>query len=276
MPPPSTSPEVMEAHFQKAAETYEKFAGALTRKISREILDKFLTKPLSQDSVVLDNAAGPGITATEILNFCSSDSVPRKIHATDFSSQMIKELEKSGHSEIKGDVMDMQDLKFDDGTFTHSFCCFGIFAAPDATKAAKEIYRTLQSGGSTYVTTWVHLKWGGLVNSALHRIRPDAPEYKGPLDPAWSRSEKLRDVLVSGGFKESQVQVVRLDAQADSSFWEGNLEFVRGPLVMGTLTKEWEEDEKKRFDEALVEVFDAELKTGAPVPMSCWIATATK
>ena len=266
----------MSEHFDKAASTYEEAGGGLTRVISRHILNNLLTRPLGPGSVILDNAAGPGITATEIVKNTSDGGLPKEIHAVDYSAPMIKELEKQDFPQIQGQVMDMQDLKFADDKFTHSFCCFAIFTAPDAIKAAQEMYRTLRPGGTAYITTWQSLAWVPIVDRAIHRVKPEAPEYSGLLDPAWSTAEKLKSVLVAGGFKISQIDAVRFEPKTEPTFWQGALRFVQSPLVSGSITKDWKEEEKTQFTKILNEEVQNEMERSERANMPCWIAIATK
>ena len=189
---------------------------------------------------------------------------------------MIKNLEKRGHSEIKGHVMDSQDLGFGDGTFSHSFGLFFIFLVSDPVKAAKEIYRTLKPQGSAYVTSWRNLPWVSIVNDAVHKVKPDAPEYEGMLKTDWYTPERLKEVLVSGGFEESQVSVEYYAAKAEPTIYEGNLLFVKSPMVSGPITRDWSEDDKKKLEETLNEDFEAKMKEGQPIEMPCWIAIATR
>jgi ubiquinone/menaquinone biosynthesis C-methylase UbiE len=51
--------------------------------------------------------------------------------------------------------MDMSNISGPkDEMFTHSITCMGVFAFPDPVKGVREIYRTLQVGGTAVVTTW--------------------------------------------------------------------------------------------------------------------------
>lgn len=270
---------VVAARFDRMASTYEKHQGEACRQISRVILKDCLTTPLSGQSVVLDNAAGTGITATEILKVVPKTELPKEIHAIDISPAMIREVNKLNHTEITAAVMDCQDLKFEDNTFTHIFFQFIIWGIPDAVKGAKELYRTLRTGGSAYVTTCEHLCWVDTVNRAVQVVKPGAPEYKGPIDPVWHTSKKLRDVLEAGGFQASDINIIQVPIEAEpgySGFMEGTLMMARGPMVLGQIARSWSDDDKARLNEEISKQFESEMAEGTPLPMPTWVAIATK
>jgi ubiquinone/menaquinone biosynthesis C-methylase UbiE len=262
------------AFFEKIAASYEKSGGDLTRRISAHLIS-ISSPPLSPSSVVLDNACGPGITCTEILKQVPKEQWPASIHATDFSPAMIKELGKKGHTEIQSQVMDAQDLKFPNEYFSHVYFAFAIFALPDATKGAKELYRTLQPGGVAYVTTWVVVGWTPIVARAIHAVRPDAPLYKNPLPEEWFKAEKLKDVLVSGGFEETKIDVERFDESMGSEGFDGLLEFVKSG-VLASVTGGWSEEERGRLNEELVGEIEKLRSSGDRIPMPAWIGVARK
>ena len=266
----------MKAHFERAASTYERQAGGLTRVVSDHLIS-ISKPPLSNASVVLDNATGPGITCTQILNTLPESSWPKELYATDLSEAMIGQVKAKGLSRIQAEVMDCTELKFPDGKFSHIYLAFIIFALGDqgSTKAASELYRTLKPGGSAYVTSWKRLGWVDPVTRALKTIRPDSEPWTGPVDKAWFEGSRLKECLVSGGFAEDKVEVHSLDSKAPPEFWDGTKEFVKSGILNPTLG-DWSEDEKKRVYQAIEDEMMKEKATGMQVDFPCWVAVATK
>lgn len=264
----------MKAHFERAASSYERQTGGLTRSISRHLIE-VSEPPLSSHSIVLDVATGPGITCSEILRQLPKDRHPKEIHAVDLSPAMIRQVEQRGHPEITAAVMDAQDLKFPDNYFSHIYEAFAIFSLPDPVKGSKELYRTLQVGGTAYVTTWASLGWAAPVNRAIHKMRPDAPKYKGPLPEEWFQAEKLQGVLAAGGFDESTIAVNRLAITVGDEMWDGCKDFLRSG-VMNTVVADWSATENDQFFKLIDEEIDAEKKGGVNPDMPAWVGTALK
>ena len=263
----------MKAHFAKMAASYDAQAGPLTRAVSRHLL-AISSPPLSNESIVLDNATGPGITCSEILALPASQH-PKELHATDLSPQMIEQVDLRGLGQIKTAIMDAQELKFPDGKFSHSYTAFVIFAVPDPKKAAQELYRTLQPGGSAYVTTWQGLGWAPPTDRALKAVRPDNPTFKGPVSPEWLTAGKLKEVLISGGFSEDKVEVHGFDSIATPEIWDGSLEFLKMG-IMNSVIGQWSDEEKKKFYVAVEGEFAKEKDKGGDIAFPSWIGVATK
>jgi ubiquinone/menaquinone biosynthesis C-methylase UbiE len=236
----------MQSHFSRVAKDYDKSASEITGKICRHILT-LLDPPISSTSIVHDNGCGPGVMTRNIIETLSPD-MP-EIHATDLSSAMIEVLNGKGLQGVDTGVMDCQELRFPDGMFTHSICTFVIFAVPDAVKAAKQMYRTLQPGGIVAVTTWEDVGWVAPHKLAQKRIRPDE-DWLGPLPAEWTTEEKLRGVLEGGGFEN--VEVSRDSAGFTlEDMWAGLKEMNK--MASKQITKGWSEGEKERFEAVLEE-----------------------
>jgi ubiquinone/menaquinone biosynthesis C-methylase UbiE len=160
---------------------------------------------LIMDSVVLDNACGPGIVTGEIQTQVTSSNMPL-IHAVDFSPQMIHEFAQKGKAEgwtnVKADIMDAQGLKFDENSFTHSITTFGILLFPDPVKAAREIYKTLRPGGVALVPSWHNSDWWlGILQDVQRAVRPHATPWEGPFTE-WLGIDKLKHVNLKVVFRE--------------------------------------------------------------------------
>ncbi|KAK2754854.1 hypothetical protein FQN54_006747 [Arachnomyces sp. PD_36] len=282
--PSETSPTANAAEFfDKMAERYERFTGGCTREIAQFILSQ--PPAVDSSSVVLDNACGTGIITKDILSdFPSADGQRPKIHAVDISSAMVSNI--AGVAKAKGwdngsdglvgsSVMDAQDLTFSDNTFTHSYTNFGIFFVPEPEKAAGHIYRTLKPGGRAYVTSWAKLGYLPAILGAQKAVRPDSEEWSLPFGKEWFREEKLREVMVAGGFEAGKVQVVR-----KTTFYCGeDYEDLIDILKMGFgehVTKGWSEEEKEKWElEVRGRLTDRE-KEEARFEMEAYVAIAEK
>ena len=263
----------MKSYFAKVASKYDEQAGPLTRAVSRHLI-AISSPPLSNKSVVLDNATGPGITCSEIMALPASQH-PKELHATDLSPDMTQQVELRGFGQIKTAVMDAQDLKFPDDKFSHVYMAFVIFAVPDPKKAAEELYRTLQPGGSAYVTTWQDLAWAVPTDRALKAVRPDNPTFKGPVPAEWLTADKLKEVLISGGFAEEKVDVHGFESTATPEIWDGSLEFLKMGILNGVIGQ-WSDEEKQKFFIEVEGEFAKEKAKGGDVAFPSWVGVARK
>lgn len=232
--------------------------------------------PITKSSVVLDNAAGPGILTGELLKHVSPSEIP-ELHAADLSAAMIKVLESKGWREkygVQAAVMDAQDLKYPDEMFTHVFMNLGIFALPNPLKGTKEIFRTLaSSGGIALVTTIRGTGWLAPFQNAQKAIKPNAPEFHGMLPPDWVKPEKIRSLLEEGGFKN--VEVIEAGTSMDMKDFSTNQKALI-KLARDIIVKDWTDDERDAFDEKLAEELEIEEMSGVPRAMEVWVGIATK
>jgi ubiquinone/menaquinone biosynthesis C-methylase UbiE len=213
-------PDFGAKHFDRVASNYESpDPKSRMAKIARELIA--MAPAITSSSIIHDNASGPGILASEIVDqFLASEGGEEKegkpeIHATDISPGMISVLqakERLTKFGIKSEVMDSCSLSFPDEKFTHSLTNMGIFLFPSPEKGAREIYRTLKFAGTAVVTSVGKVGWVEVVQAAQKTVRPDVSEengelWFGPLDKAWITKGKLVEVLVEGGFSAEKIEV---------------------------------------------------------------------
>ncbi|KAK3063543.1 hypothetical protein LTS18_014689 [Coniosporium uncinatum] len=260
-----------------AVASYEKASAGVTRHVSKHLLS--LLPPFTSDSVVHDNACGPGICTMDILEATAkSSSPPPRIYATDYSEAMIKGaqdyIDKNKLSNVTAQVMDGSELTFEDDMFTHSITNLGIFAFPDAEAGAGHIYRTLKPGGAAAVTVWKHSGNIEFVNKVIKRINPDAKPFY-PLKEDWSPEEKIRGVMVVGGFSDENVKMVEHEVRWRFKDRADAVELMNSPF-WAAAKEPLDEEQLKKYDDTVWEllVSSGEAETG--ISMTAWIALATK
>lgn len=293
----SSDPETMAAHedhktlvshFEHMASSYEKSTRGVTRNVATHFLST-LTPPISASSVIHDNASGPGIVTFEILRSLheAHQPPPARVIATDITPGMIQAMQAKLDAktvagaegvEVEAHVRDSQDLQIGDATFTHSITCFGIFACPDAEKAAAEIYRTLRPGGVAVVTTWKFAATMDIIKRVSKILRPGQPDWN-PISPDWNEAWKLREVLGKGGFEEGKIEVTQFDQRAfveegEKDITEAIVEVFRSGFF-DLAKKGWSEEEKAKWDDTIREVLTDEEKTKG-IEMNSWIGVARK
>jgi len=195
-----------DAEATKLAEEYELQNRSGTRVVSQHLLT--FIPPITASSVVHDNASAAGTVTSEILNLASPNE-PAQIYATDISPLFIRALElqisEQQWSNVTASVADSTDLSavLADGSVSHSITNFGIFLFPDPQRAGREIFRTLEPGGTVVLTTW---KVHGAIDMAhwlQQQINPDAPLFPpkvGPME-TWKDERNVRRFLEEQGFE---------------------------------------------------------------------------
>jgi ubiquinone/menaquinone biosynthesis C-methylase UbiE len=208
--------------FNLGAAKYDASTAGLTRELARYLID--ISPPLSAKSHVLDNACGTGYVAQEVLlnRFAAREAQPRiacvdgapamvDIARNSFQSLVSKRKAQTSDSvsvdadSITFEVMNGQDLQFPSEHFTHSITNQGILFFMDPAKGASEIYRTLKTGGTAIVTSWVDLGHVTVVQEAQKASNPDAPLMRFPIPPQWNQASHLENTLRDAGFADVKV-----------------------------------------------------------------------
>jgi ubiquinone/menaquinone biosynthesis C-methylase UbiE len=264
----------MEDFFSKMAETYEDSTPVM-KDIARNVIKR--TPPITSDSVILDNACGPGIVTGEIIKQCKPDTAP-ELFAADYSSAMIEQLRKHDWaSKVQSEVMDAQDLKYPDDKFTHSFTNFALMAIPDPLKAVKQIYRTLKPGGTAAITTWKHIGYMVIFHDAQRKVKPDSKLLPGPRGIAeeWMGDTKFRSTLEAAGFQTKNIEITTETAITSSDIWGKGLELWKG-VIVNDVVHGWTDKEKDEYSVALKEQIEQENASPRPVEMVAWVAVVRK
>ncbi|KAL9623482.1 MAG: hypothetical protein Q9160_002162 [Pyrenula sp. 1 TL-2023] len=277
------------SHFEHMASSYEKSTRGVTRNVATHFLST-LTPPISASSIIHDNACGPGIVTFEILESLHAANKPPPAHviATDITPGMIQAMQAKLEAKtvpgadgvkIEAHVRDSQDLRpIADATFTHSITCFGIFACPDAAKAAREIYRTLKPGGVAAVTTWKYAATMDIIQRVSRKVRPGQAEWN-PISKDWNEEWKLKEVLREGGFEEGGIEVTGFDQrgfveEGKKDVTEGIVEAFQSGFF-DLAKKGWSEEEKGKWDDTIREVLTEDEKRMG-VEMNAWVGVARK
>src|SRR5256885_11691603 len=208
----------MDQFFEKVAETYED-SFPFMKDVARNVIQR--TPPLTSESVILDNACGPGIITGEIIKHTQPNTTP-EFFAADYSSAMIEQLRKHDWaSKVNAEVLDAQDLKLPDDKFTHSFTNFAVMAFPDPLKAAKHIYRTLKPGGTAALTTWKKTGYMIVFHDAQRKGKPDSRFLQTPFGiPEECQSDwKLRRTLVELEVQAKDMEITTRSVYVPMTHW---------------------------------------------------------
>ncbi|KAF3003739.1 hypothetical protein E8E13_009497 [Curvularia kusanoi] len=291
----------MSKIFDNGAAAYEASTGGCTRDLTRHMLA--LSPPISSSSVVHDNACGTGIVTQEIITQSILSQSPSDftcslaIHCTDKSENMIqlarswfersraaiKEQTALSGMEIGFEAVPSEQLRFEDGYFTHSFTNCGILWFDDGLTGAREILRTLRSGGTAVISSWKGMTIFDVVREAQKACGHQEPLFRPPVDEKWFTAEFLEKILREAGFID--VQIFDKTVHFAGNDVAEVCAYLLGLLKQ--LKKEWDGDEGIEFRKQLeIAVRKAVVRFSRPdtggkenligIPMVALVAVARK
>ncbi|KAM0238345.1 hypothetical protein ACHAP5_008689 [Fusarium lateritium] len=266
-------------YFSVFAANYVQQTGRSTLRVFESSLDEIQAiSPINKDSVVHDNAAGPGIAASVIVDKFSTDELP-KILVTDNVPPMIQAAKDSFASwpQIETKIIDSLSLEgIPDDHFTHSILNLSIFTLADPAKGVAEIHRTLKPGGLAIISCWKRFGVGQLIHAAQAIVRPDLPPLKMP-HPEFFEEGVLEKTVAEGGFDSSRFKLLEKTVVVSGHELDEGLKlFMLGDLMRPARAGFTEDEEKKKWPEAVDEVLKKEVETYGGVKFESWVLLAQK
>ncbi len=161
-----------------------------------------------------------------------------------------REIEQTGHRNIKLHCGDAQTLPYRDATFDAAFSLFGLMFFPDRQRGFAEIYRTLKPGGSIAVTSWAPVDQSPAMMTmfgALRAIKPDLPQPQRSIGTL-ENPDVFRQEMHEAGFRNIEIRSVTKAFPIPSipEFWDF---MVKGSAPIQMMKNElgeelWREKEK--------------------------------
>jgi hypothetical protein len=259
--------------FAKVAVTYTE-AFPHFRIYARHSIDH--APPLTSDSVVHDNASGPGAVSTAIIAQFEkkSEKVPKLI-TTDANPAMVAQAKKENPG-LDARVMDSTSLELEDGSITHSFTNFllsPLFPKGKNVDIAKNVRKTIAPGGTATFACWCYLEWLVMLRDAANAVRPGGEEFVPNHDYS---EDVIRETLVEGGFATENLSFVRHESLGDA-FTPGPSKdqmTLVGGLMGGMVTATWSDEEKELFKSKLQAELDRAVEEGTRYKMAAMVVTA--
>lgn len=233
--------EFEQQGWEKVSDAYHECFGSITPKVALALVNSAMIK---QNNKVLDIACGPGYVAA------LSHEKGGIITGIDFSKGMIQKA-KTFHPKINFQVMDAEELQFDDGIFDVILMNFGILHLAKPEQAIAEGFRVLKSGGKFLFTVWdkpARSKVFEFIISALKEdgdLNVSLPE--GPDFFKFSDLNTSKDILSNAGFGSFEAQNIEFTWIFNSSeelfqaFYKGGILRAQKPEVIRKIIEKLEQ-----------------------------------
>ncbi len=215
----------------------------------------------SSVGVALELASGTGRVTRHLRDVLPSTT---KLIASDISPDMLAVAkEKLKAANIDWQIIDAQELPFDDDSIDLVVCCFGYMFVPDKSKAFAEVHRVLRPGGMFLFTTWDRLESVGASNVyrniAKRYLEEPLPEFYN-LPFSMNDEAAIKEMLREAGFskisigKVSKVSVSATAKEATEGLTQGGSSYneimSRNPASMEEIRALVEKELTLKFGEA--------------------------
>jgi ubiquinone/menaquinone biosynthesis C-methylase UbiE len=254
---------------------YDKYLGPfLFEPYALDLIDRLKTIKFTN---VLELACGTGRLTRHLAKL-----IPRggRFIASDLNADMVEFARRViPDSNIDWQIIDAQQLPFEDDSFDLVICQYGVMFFPDKLKAYSEAYRVLRSGGGFIFNVWDSMEFNpstNVIEQVLQEtFRDKAPDFfsKGPY--SYFDEEVINKSLKEAGFKEIQIELVMKQnnyGRAEDllkGFFEGS------PL--GSYLDNYDPDVKEELLQKIKQRLDDQFgKDGVEVPLQALVCLGLK
>lgn len=269
--------------FSQFASVYFRQTGHSTLNILKDIITENVqtsAHPIGPDSVVHDNAAGPGIGAAALVACLPKDQLPKEMLVSDNVPMMVtaarESLDASPLPNVECKELDSHDLSsVPENYFTHSIDNFSIFTFVHPADVVRETYRTLRPGGLAVITCWRRFAPKFIVHAAQKTIRPDLPLMRTP-GPEFTEEGVLQKVVEENGFSKDNLTLVeKVLVVSDDENIAGLTALMSGPM-MAKAREGYTEEEEARWAEAVTQSVKDEVEQFGGIRFEAYVLLATK
>jgi ubiquinone/menaquinone biosynthesis C-methylase UbiE len=160
---------------------------------------------------ILDLACGPGTLSYRLAESVSPDG---EVVGIDLAPGMIELARREAPSglPLRFELMDMEDLRFADGSFDAATCGHGLSFVPDLPRALTEARRVIKPGGRMAASVPVDPSQPGEAQAILERaVSGDLPPVPRARDQFITRqtvedAAALATIARHAGFREASVE----------------------------------------------------------------------
>ena len=247
---------------------------SMNERLSILTKELFLRSNINRNDKILDIGCGGGQTSFE-----ASDMVGENGYVVGADiSKILLDLAKSKYANTKNlefKYCDVQNYKFRENSFNKVISRFGVMFFENPIEAFKNIYNSIQEGGSLNFVCWTNVMENefftdptNIIIRHLNKEFPEITRAPGPL--AFSEADYVKEILVSSQFKNVKVEKVYSSISTnDSAEKDGDLLLKLGLggrlLADANLSKK----ELSVIRDEMVEISQKRLKNGKITYKAC-------
>ncbi|TGO07390.1 hypothetical protein BTUL_0284g00050 [Botrytis tulipae] len=158
-----------------------------------------LLPPFTADAIIQDNGCGTG----EVTKAIMESHPPEVSHSRKLA--------------VEANFTPTQSLTFPDHYFTHLFSNFFTSHLNDNhDPAAKQVYRTLKSGGIAIVSRWAAMAHGEPIKRAHLGTRGPVIPFPIAMPTQWYGQDALRNFYIIGGFKGEDINITTCNVSIEA------------------------------------------------------------
>lgn len=287
----ATPDELRRKYFTLLAPSYSHLTGNTTRDTFAAVLSQH-ELGISSESVIHDNAAGPGTATEALIPWLEERDLSPQIVVTDYIPAMIQAFEsiKSKQPDSKvwqaaeSQVVDSLDLsEFPDGHFTHHIDNFSLStfgSREQQEQGLREAYRTLAPGGLAVFLTWKRFPPSEFIGQAQVEIKGKewAKAHKVPVNgPEYFEEGYLGRMAVKAGWDVGKTQTTSTSSVVTrDEDWDGLFEFLQSspPAMAGK--RALTDEEAKKWPAAIQHAMEKETEAYGGIYSEAWVILARK
>jgi ubiquinone/menaquinone biosynthesis C-methylase UbiE len=201
---------------------------SMNERLSILTKELFLRSNINRDDKILDIGCGGGQTTFEASEMVGENGY---VIGADIS-KILLDLAKSKYANTKNlefKYCDVQNYEFRENSFNKVISRFGVMFFENPIEAFKNIYNSIQEGGSLNFVCWTNVMENEFftdpTNIIIKHINKEFPEITrapGPL--AFSEADYVKEILASSKFKNVKVEKVYSSISTnDSAKKDGDL-----------------------------------------------------
>ena len=185
---------------------------SMNERLSILTKELFLRLNINRGDKILDVGCGGGQTSFEASEIVGENGY---VVGADIS-KILLDLAKSKYANTKNlefKLCDVQNYEFRENSFNKVISRFGVMFFENPIEAFKNIYDSLQEGGSLNFVCWTNVMENEFftdpTNIIIRHLNKDFPEITrspGPL--AFSEEKYINEILSNSGFKNIKVEKV--------------------------------------------------------------------
>ena len=212
MPPTIINDEQYEFWNKGIGQKWVKEDDAINERFTILTKEFFSRASIKKNDKVLDIGCGGGITSFEASKLAGKDGY---VLGADIS-EILLNLAKKNFSNIKNlefQYCDVQNYNFENNFFNKVISRFGVMFFENPIVAFKNIYNSIQNGGSLHFVCWTNVLENEFFTAAaniiikhLNREFPKVTRTPGPF--AFSETKYVKQILNASGFENIKVDKV--------------------------------------------------------------------